>query len=124
MSWDDEILPTSLLQDHKTISALKSQQCVRQVVIGKKNGCIPIHDTIDVTSIRIGYLSASVNPTEVRKIINDAFQNITDAHVQEAQFRGFPPWKNEAFKNQHREGLDLSIIDISGLTSIFLSTIN
>ena len=92
-------------------------------MIGKKNGCIPIHDTIDVTSIRIGYLSASVNPTEVRNI-NDAFQNITDAHVQEAQFRGFPPWKNEAFKNQHREGLDLSIIDISGLTSIFLSTIN
>ena len=112
--WDDAILPTSLLQDNTVISSLKLQHCVRQVVLGEKNGCTPIHDSLDVTSLGIGYHSASVNPEEVRKIITSTFRRITDDHVQEAQFHGFPPWRNEAFKNEHSDSLDRSIIDISG----------
>ena len=102
------MLPTSLLQEHKIVAALQSQRCVKQIVIGKKNGCMPMHDSMDVTSIQVRYHTAPVNPTEVT---TNAFQKITESHVQEAQFRGFPPWKNTAFENQHCNGLDLTIID-------------
>ena len=46
----------------------------------------------------------------------NALVSIGGDHVQETQFRGFASWNNEDFRLAHADGLDITVIDISGLT--------
>ena len=45
-----------------------------------------------------------------------ALAPIGSNQVQETQFRGFASWNNEDFRLAHADGLDVTVIDISGLT--------
>ena len=89
---------------------------VKQVNVGKKNGFFPVHSTFDVVSMRVGYMSTQINPVDARNYLMKALASLGDNHVQETQFRGFSSWNNEDFRLAHAEGLDVTVIDISGLT--------
>ena len=49
-----------------------------------------------------------------RRKIENIFANIGEDEVQETKFRSFTSWKNKEFCATHEEGIELSIIDISG----------
>ena len=95
-------------------TALKKCPGVRQVISGKRIGCFPVHSTYDVVSLRIGYQSANINPVEARELIREAFLHLGENDIQEAQFKGFSSWNNDQFCAAHPNGLDITVIDISG----------
>ena len=114
VTWDDLILPIQTLRKHRVEETLRSYSEVRYVAVGQRNGCIPIHQPGDVTTLRISYTSTSVLPQQSRRFLEDILANINDEDIQEAQFRSFVPWKNNGFMDLHETGIDTTIIDIAG----------
>ena len=114
VTWDDLILPVQTLRKHRVEQTLRSHSEVRYVAVGQRNGCIPIHQPGDVTTLRISYTSTSVLPQQSRRFLEDILANINDEDIQEAQFRSFVPWKNNGFMDLHEAGIDTTIIDIAG----------
>ena len=113
--WDDLVLPKQAV-DHNLLTSLKNCPGVKQVTRGKKNGCFPIHSTFDVQSLRVGYHSTQINPVDARRHLMHTLASIGGDQVQETQFRGFASWNNEDFRLAHADGLNITVIDISGLT--------
>ena len=113
--WDDLVLPKQAVE-FNLLTSLRSCPGVKQVTRGKKNGCFPIHSTYDVQSLRIGYHSTQINPVDARRHLMHTLVSIGGDHVQETQFRGFASWNNEDFRLAHADGLNITVIDISGLT--------